>query len=142
MKECARDSFAASKPRPCNACTLESWPQSLGRMEWLAVELVIEARHVLLERLGHDDSAVWSMLDDQCKCARRDIQLSFAIAPHKMRLTGGELEAVAPMDFVKALNASSPWNTEIEVSCVSADAIQGHKLAVTNTLIATRIQSP
>ena len=33
-------------------------------------------------------------------------------------------EAVA---FVKELNASSPLNSEIEVSCVSADAIQGVK---------------
>ena len=48
-------------------------------------------------------------------------------------------EAVA---FVKELNASSPWNSQIEVSCVSADAIQGHKLAVTYTSMATRNQLP
>ena len=51
---------------------------SLGRMEWLALELVIEARHVLLERLGNDDCALWSMLDDQFKCLRRNLHLSFA----------------------------------------------------------------
>ena len=43
---------------------------SLGRMEWLALELVIEARHVLLERWGNDDCALWSMLYDQFKCSR------------------------------------------------------------------------
>ena len=47
-------------------------------MEWLALELVIEARHVLLERLGNDDCALWSMLDDQFKCSRRNLHLSFA----------------------------------------------------------------
>ena len=28
-EKCARASFAASKPRPCNACTPESWPHAL-----------------------------------------------------------------------------------------------------------------
>ena len=69
---------------------------SLGRMEWLALELVLEARHVLLERWGDADCALWSVLDEQFKCSRRDLHLSFAFAPHKMRLTGGELESSAP----------------------------------------------
>ena len=81
-------------------------------MEWLALELVMEARHVLLERWGNDDCALWSMLDDQFKCSRRDLHLSFAFAPHKMRLTGGELEAAAPGAGERADVLLLAWPTD------------------------------
>ena len=69
---------------------------ALGRMEWLAFELVIEARQVLLERIDDEDCTLWTLLDDKFKCPRASIDLSVAFAPHKMRLTGEELETAAP----------------------------------------------
>ena len=88
--------------------------ETVGRMEWLALELVMEARHVLLERWGNADCALWSMLDDQFKCSRRDLHLSFAFSPHKMRLTGGELESAAPGAGERADVLLLAWPSQAE----------------------------
>ena len=69
---------------------------SLGRMEWLAVELVAEARQVLLGRMGNEDDALWSVLEQKFQRPRSVVDLSIAFAPHKMRMLGDELEASAP----------------------------------------------
>ena len=69
---------------------------SLGRMEWLALELVTEARQVLLDRMGNENDALWSVLEQTLQKSRSAIDLSIAFAPHKMRLLGDELEASAP----------------------------------------------
>ena len=39
---------------------------SLGRMEWLALELVAEARQVFLDRMGDENDALWTTI----VCAR------------------------------------------------------------------------
>ena len=44
--------------------------ETVGRMEWLALELVMEARHVVMERWGKENCALWRMLNDQVKCSR------------------------------------------------------------------------
>ena len=69
---------------------------SLGRMEWLALELVAEARQVLLGRMGNEDDALWSVLEQKLQRPRSVVDLSIAFAPHKMRMLGDELEASAP----------------------------------------------
>ena len=69
---------------------------SLGRMEWLALELVTEARQVLLGRMSNEDDALWSVLEQKLQRPRSVVDLSIAFAPHKMRLLGDELEASAP----------------------------------------------
>ena len=69
---------------------------SLGRMEWLALELVTEARQVLLDRMGNENDALWSVLEKTLEKPRLDIDLSIAFAPHKMRLSSDKLEASAP----------------------------------------------
>ena len=68
---------------------------ALGRMEWLAFELVIEARRVLLDRIDDKSCPLWTQLDNKFMCPRTSIDLSVAFAPHKMRLTGEELETAA-----------------------------------------------
>ena len=65
-------------------------------MEWLALELVAEARQVLLGRRGTDDDALWSVLDQEFQRRWAVVDLSVAFAPHKIRLSGDELEASAP----------------------------------------------
>ena len=67
----------------------------LGRMEWLAYELVMQARSRLLLRQRHPDDALWTALEKKLGVSRADISLVVAIAPHKMRLTGDELESSA-----------------------------------------------
>ena len=69
----------------------------LGRMEWLAFELVAEARDLLQRRRYNLHDSYWKVLDERLKAPIRDsVHFSIAIAPHKMRLTGDELEASAP----------------------------------------------
>ena len=65
-------------------------------MEWLALELVAEARQVLLHRKNNIDDGLWRVLEEELKEPRSDVDLSIAFAPHKMRLSGDELEASAP----------------------------------------------
>ena len=87
---------------------------SLGRMEWLALELVAEARQVLLARMGNENDALWSVLEETLEKSRRDIDIdiSIAFAPHKMRLLGDELEASAPGAGQRAdvLLLAWPWD--------------------------------
>jgi len=85
---------------------------SLGRMEWLALELVAEARQVLLNRMGNKNDTLWSDLEKTLDKPRKDIDLSIAFAPHKMRLLGDELEASAPGAGQRAdvLLLAWPWN--------------------------------
>ena len=87
---------------------------SLGRMEWLALELVAEARQVLLDPEGDENDALWSVLEETLEKSRRDIDIdiSIAFAPHKMRLLGDELEASAPGAGQRAdvLLLAWPWD--------------------------------
>ena len=70
--------------------------RNIGRMEWLAFELVIEARRLLLERHGNADDTLWKTIEQKVGIDRAEICVGIAIAPHKMRLTGNEFEASAP----------------------------------------------
>ena len=85
---------------------------SLGRMEWLALELVAEARQVLLDPEGDENDALWSVLEETLEKSRKDIDISIAFAPHKMRLLGDELEASAPGAGQRAdvLLLAWPWD--------------------------------
>ena len=65
-------------------------------MEWLAFELIIEARRVLLGRRRNADDILWKTIEEKLGNNRADIDVSYAIAPHKMRLSGDVLEASAP----------------------------------------------
>ena len=69
---------------------------SMGRMEWLAFELVSQARQVLLSRRHIRDDELWSVVEEKLQSPRSNVNLSIAFAPHKMRLLGDELEASAP----------------------------------------------
>ena len=91
---------------------------ALGRMEWLAFELVIEARQVLLDRIDNEDCTLWTLLDDKFKCPRASIDLSVAFAPHKMRLTGEELETAAPGGNGRADVLLLAWPTDAAVPTV------------------------
>ena len=69
----------------------------LGRMEWLSFDLVGEACKVLEQRRWKPQCTYWKALDEKLKLSSRDsVYFRIAIAPHKMRLTGDELEASAP----------------------------------------------
>ena len=68
---------------------------SLGRMEWLVVELVLEARDVLRKRRHDEDDPFWRVLEAKLHLPRSQIQLSMAFGPHKMRLLADKLEAAA-----------------------------------------------
>ena len=65
-------------------------------MEWLALELIIQARLVLQGPKSKDNDDAWTTIEKKLGCHRGSIRLSFAIAPHKMRLSGDELESSAP----------------------------------------------
>ena len=68
-----------------------------GRFEWLSFELVAEARDLLQNSKYNLHDPYWKVLMERLKAPNRDsVQFSIAIAPHKMRLTGDELEASAP----------------------------------------------
>ena len=69
---------------------------SAGRMEWLALELVIQARRVLQGPKSKENDTLWKTIEGKLGNNRATIGLSYAIAPHKMRLSGDELEASAP----------------------------------------------
>ena len=65
-------------------------------MEWLAFQLVVEARRVLLERKDKKDDSLWENIQKKCGSSRAEIDVGIAIAPHKMRLSGDVLESSAP----------------------------------------------
>ena len=65
-------------------------------MEWLALELIIQARLVLQGPKSKENDDAWTTIEKKLGCHRGSIRLSFAIAPHKMRLSGDELESSAP----------------------------------------------
>ena len=69
---------------------------TLGRMEWLALELVAEARKLLRDSTKITNDQLWIVLEQELHGSRSDIDISIAFAPHKMRLLGDELEASAP----------------------------------------------
>ena len=70
---------------------------TFGRMEWLALELVAEARELLRETTSSSTNEhLWSILARELDRERSDIEISIAFAPHKMRLLGEELESSAP----------------------------------------------
>ena len=70
---------------------------TFGRMEWLALELVAEARELLRETTSSSTNEhLWSILAREFNRERSDIEISIAFAPHKMRLLGEELESSAP----------------------------------------------
>ena len=68
---------------------------SLGRMEWLAFELVAQALQVLRDRANNEEDEFWRAIETHLSRGRTDINLSIAFAPHKMQLVGEELEASA-----------------------------------------------
>ena len=65
-------------------------------MEWLALELVAEARRILILRPNIQGDLFWSVIEQKLQRPRSGVDLSIAFAPHKMRLTGDELEYSAP----------------------------------------------
>ena len=54
---------------------------SLGRMEWLALELVAEARNLLLGRLGNEADELWSVPEKKLQWSRNGVDLSIAFFP-------------------------------------------------------------
>ena len=64
-------------------------------MEWLALELILRARLLLRNSERREAEDAWKSIVEKLGCHRESIHLSFAIAPHKMRLSGDELESSA-----------------------------------------------
>ena len=95
---------------------------TLGRMEWLALELVTEARQVLWDRMGNTDDALWKAIDEKLKRPREKVELSIGFAPHKMRLSGDELEASAPGAGERADVLLLAWPDDSELPSVLASA--------------------
>ena len=60
--------------------------RNIGRMEWLAFELVIEARCVLLERQRNADDTLWKSIEQKLGIGRAESCVGIATAPHTMRL--------------------------------------------------------
>ena len=83
-----------------SAVVYNSWRRpsmwSAGRMEWLALELVIQALRVLQGPKSTENDTLWTTIEGKLGTNRARISLSYVIAPHKMRLSGDELEASAP----------------------------------------------
>ena len=65
-------------------------------MEWLALELIIQARLVLLAPTNEENEESWKTIEEKLGCRRGSMRFSLAITPHKMRLSGDELESSAP----------------------------------------------
>ena len=76
-----------------SGCPTSMW--SAGRMEWLALELILQARLLLQDPLRRENEDAWKTIEEKLGCHRESVHLSFAIAPHKMRLSGDELESSA-----------------------------------------------
>ena len=69
----------------------------LGRMEWLSFDLVAEACKVLEQDRDNLECTYWKSLATKFNLSNRtSLSFKIGIAPHKMRLTGDELEASAP----------------------------------------------
>ena len=68
----------------------------LGRMEWLAFQLVVEARRALRDRQRKEGDTLWKTIEQKCGTSPAEIELGIAITPHKMRLSGNMLESSAP----------------------------------------------
>ena len=69
----------------------------LGRMEWLSFDLIAEACKVLEQNIEKLECSYWTTLTAKFTLLRRtSLSFKIGIAPHKMRLTGDELEASAP----------------------------------------------
>ena len=61
------------------------------------VDVVGVVRDLLEDRRHTTNDPYWKVLEEKLKVPSRDsVRFSIAIAPHKMRLTGDELEASAP----------------------------------------------
>ena len=65
-------------------------------MEWLACQIVVEARRVLLERKSKEGDTLRKTIELKCGTSPAEIDVGIAIAPHKMRLSGDVLESSAP----------------------------------------------
>ena len=68
----------------------------LGRMEWLAFQLVVEARRALRDRQNKKGDTLWKNMEQKNVRSPTEIELGIAITPHKMRLPGNMLESSAP----------------------------------------------
>ena len=68
---------------------------SLGRVEWLSLELVTEALKLLQSRKDEANDKFWNVIEQKFHCKRSEINLSIAFAPHKMRKLGDDLETSA-----------------------------------------------
>ena len=66
-----------------------------GRMECLALEIVFATRRELVALVSDINNSTWMSLEAQLERSRQDIDISVAIAPHKMRMSSDELEAAA-----------------------------------------------
>ena len=65
-------------------------------MEWLAFQLVVEARRVLLERKSKEGDTLRKTIELKCGTSPAEIEVGIAIAPHKMRVSGDVLRSSAP----------------------------------------------
>ena len=54
---------------------------TLGRMEWLALELVVEASLVLLGGMNDGDDAFWRVIEQKLQRQRSDIDLKYCLCP-------------------------------------------------------------
>ena len=68
---------------------------ALGRMEWLAMELVVAARQVLMSVRDDENDKFWKAIEQYLDRKRSALLLTIAFAPHKMRKVGDELETDA-----------------------------------------------
>ena len=90
----------------------------LGRMEWLALELVTEARQVLLARMSNASDALWRVIEQKLQRCRSDMELSIAFAPHKPRKLGNGFEASAAGTGERADVLLLAWPSDAEDASV------------------------
>lgn len=91
----------ADKIRLFSACVRgldEQWPglAVLGRLEWLAFELVVQAMKALEQSMDSPDDKTWLEIEKFLEAKRSEVLLRVLITPHKMQLVDGELESKAP----------------------------------------------
>ena len=70
----------------------QHWSEyGMGRMEWLALEVVTNARKILEESRDGVHATEWCALEDLLRCKRDCITLDILWAPHKIGFDGQDM---------------------------------------------------
>ena len=66
------------------------------RLDWLSLELMVHAQHILESNGSQVIQNIWSNLELLLKCKRWDIQLDIMWSPHKVDFSGKNIELTVP----------------------------------------------